>query len=383
VAARFVILSGMARRKGQGTVYWNSKRREYVGQFFVQTQQGSKRRTVYAKTEPDCWAKMAEARQWAADDIWEAENPYLADWLDTWLGQIKNRVRVRTFERYEQNVRVHIKSALGQIRVKDLRRQQIQDLYDDKATALSPRTVNYIHVTLHAALDAAVQAGKAQRNVSDLAHPPKQRRPKPRFWAAEEAMAFLDAARNDRFYPLYILAATTGMRQGELLGLHWPEVALDRRRIAVVQSLVWPKKSPPVLEELKTWESRRSVGLVDRAVEALAGLDCSSGLVFRSQRNTFLNPSNIVNRSFKPLVARVGLPPIAFKDLRHTAASLLLKLGIHPKQVQEMLGHKDIRLTLNTYSHISPDMQDSVITAMDLALDRSQKPQSFRPRPPK
>jgi integrase len=162
------------------------------------------------------------------------------------------------------------------------------------------------------------------------------------------------------------------MRQGELLGLHWPEVDLGRRRIAVVQSLVWPKKSKPVLEELKSWESRRSVGLVDLAVDALDRLDCNNGLVFRSQRNTYLNPSNIVNRSFKPLVRRTGLPPIAFKDLRHTAASLLLKLGIHPKQVQEMLGHKDIRLTLNTYSHISPDMQDTVVSAMNLALNRSQ-----------
>jgi integrase len=172
------------------------------------------------------------------------------------------------------------------------------------------------------------------------------------------------------------------MRQGEMLGLHWPEVDLDRRRIAVVQSLVWPKKAPPVLEELKNWESRRSVGLVDLAVDALGRIDCNGGLVFRSQRNTFLNPSNVVNRSFKPLVRKTGLPPIAFKDLRHTAASLLLKLGIHPKQVQEMLGHKDIRLTLNTYSHISPDMQDTVVSAMNLALNRSQKQRSNGPASP-
>jgi site-specific recombinase XerD len=218
-----------------------------------------------------------------------------------------------------------------------------------------------------------VLAGKVRENVSERAHTPKQQRPKPRFWNADQTLTFLDAAQNDRYYPLYVLAATTGMRQGELLGLHWPEVDLRRRRIAVVQSLVTPKKAPPVLEELKTWESRRSVGLVDMAVEAPSALDCDTGLVFRSQRNTFLNPSNIVNRSFKPLVARTGLPPIAFKDLRHTAASLLLWLRIHPKQVQEMLGHSDIRLTLNTYSHITLDMQDSVVSAMNLALNRSQK----------
>jgi integrase len=254
-------------------------------------------------------------------------------WLHTWLAAPKNRVRVRTYERYEQNFRIHIEPVLGHIRVKDLRRSQIQDIYDAKAKDLSPRTVNYIQVTLHAALDAAVLAGKARQNVSHLAHTPKQRRPKPRFWAADEAMTFLDAARNDRYYPLYVLAATTGMRKGELLGLHWPEVDLGRGRITIVQSLVWPKKSPPVLEELKTWESRRSVGLVDLAVDALSWLDSDSGLVFRNQKGTFLNPSNIVNRSFKPLIARTGLSPIAFKDLRHTAASLLLRLGIHPTQV--------------------------------------------------
>jgi hypothetical protein len=99
------------------------------------------------------------------------------------------------------------------------------------------------------------------------------------------------------------------MRQGELLGLHWPEVDLRRRRIAVVQSLVTPKKAPPVLEELKTWESRRSVGLVDMAVEALSALDCDTGLVFSSQRNTFLNPSNIVNRASNPWLPVPAYPP--------------------------------------------------------------------------
>lgn len=120
-----------------------------------------------------------------------------------------------------------------------------------------------------------------------MAHPPKQRRPKPKFLAVDDAIAFLEAARNDCYYPLYVLAATTGMRQGELLGLHWPEVDLDRHRIALVQSLVTPKKSPPVLEALKTWQSRRSVGLVDLAVDALSRLDGDSGLVFRSQKGTF------------------------------------------------------------------------------------------------
>ena len=112
----------MARRKGHGTVYWNRKGREYVGQFYIQTAASSKRKTVYAKTEAAAWAKMEEARQTSADDIWAAENPYLSDWLDSWLGQVRNRVRVRTYERYEQNVKVHIKPALGETRVKDLRR---------------------------------------------------------------------------------------------------------------------------------------------------------------------------------------------------------------------------------------------------------------------
>jgi integrase len=373
----------MARKKGAGTVFWNKRRREYVGQFWIQTAQGSKRKADYAKTEAAAWAKMEEARQRSTSDIWEAENPYLDDWLDTWLAATKNRVRIRTFERYEQISRVHLKPVLGQIRVKDLRRQQIQDLYDDRARGLAPRTVNYIHVTLHAALDGTILAGKLQKNESEKAHPPKQHRPKPKFWTAEQALKFLDAAQNDRYYPLYVLAATTGMRQGEMLGLHWQEVDLDRRRIAVVQSLVWPKKSKPVLEELKTWESRRSVGLVSQAVVALAVTPYRSGLVFRNQAGNFMNPSNIVNRSFKPLVRRTGLPLIAFRDLRHTSASLLLKLGIHPKHVQELLGHKDIRLTLNTYSHIAPDMQVSVVAAMDSALNGDQKQRSNPPSSPK
>jgi integrase len=129
-ASEKVILPFMARKKGPGSVYYHRKRQEYVGQFYVQTAQGSKRKTVYAKTEAECWAKMEAGRNTAENGIWEAENPYLEDWLDSWLDQVKKRVRIRTWERYEQISRVHLKPALGEIRVKDLRRSQIQDLYD-------------------------------------------------------------------------------------------------------------------------------------------------------------------------------------------------------------------------------------------------------------
>jgi integrase len=194
----------------------------------------------------------------------------------------------------------------------------------------------------------------------------------------EQARAFLEAAQGDRFAALYTLALSTGMRQGELLALRWGDLDPDRGTAQVRGSL---EQGTRAIAETKTGGSRRQVILTRAAVEALrrhrkaqaeerlrAVYWDDRGLVFCTEAGTPLDVRNLVRRSFAPILERAGLPRIRFHDLRHTAATLLLGQGTHPKVVADLLGHTRIGTTLDLYSHVTPTMQQQAAEAMDAVL---------------
>jgi integrase len=193
----------------------------------------------------------------------------------------------------------------------------------------------------------------------------------------------LEAARGDRLEALYVLAVTTGMGRGELLGLKWSDVDLENTSVSVRRTLTRTDNGKRVsLGEPKTKKSRRTIRLTPQAVQALRehlrrqlteiellGDQYSDhGLVFTTQRGTPINPSNLRQRSLAPLLKKAGLPHIRFHYLRHTCATLLLAKNVHPKFVQELLGHATIAITLDTYSHVMPGMGDQATRAMQDAL---------------
>jgi integrase len=196
----------------------------------------------------------------------------------------------------------------------------------------------------------------------------------------DQARSLLEAAQGDRFEALYVLALSTGMRQGELLALKWPNVNLDARHLAVRSTL---RRADEGFEfnEPKTARSRRQVSLTLAAVAALKRHRArqleerlrqpywqDANLVFASEVGTPVEATNLIRRSFRPLLLRAGLPQIRFHDLRHTAATLLLGQGVHPKVASEMLGHSSISITLDLYSHVTPTMQQTAVDALDAVL---------------
>jgi integrase len=298
-------------------------------------------------------------------------------------GQRAGQREAITYESYERLVRVHVAPALGHLKLKALTPPHVRALYRSKLEAgLAPRTVQYIHAVLNRALKAAVNDSLIPRNVCKEVGSPKVQREEMQYLTREEVRVFFEAAREDRLEALYILAVTTGLRQGELLGLKWEDVDFEAGKISVQRTLS-AAKNDSTFNSPKRNKSRRSVKLATLAQEALRahrerqleerekldGLWQDHGLVFTSTIGTPLNRHNVFGRSFKPLLNKAGLPhTVRFHDLRHTCATLLCSKNVNPKVVKEMLGHANISQTMDIYSHVLPNMQDEAAAAMESAL---------------
>ena len=298
------------------------------------------------------------------------------------MDSVLDTVRPTTYERYEQIVRIHLRPALGGLKLKNLTPAHVRGLYREKLQAgLSPRTVQYIHITLHKALNQAVQDGLIPRNATEAVKAPQVRRQEIRPLSAEQVKVFLETACGDRLEALFVLAIHTGLRQGELLGLKWEDVDLESGTLRVRRTLA-TTKSGPMLTAPKTKGSRRSVKLTQGALDALrshlerqlqeidraGSLWRENGLVFASETGEPLDRRSLTSRRFKALLKRAQLPVRRFHDLRHTCATLLLTMNVNPKIVSEMLGHGTIAITLDTYSHVLPNMRDQAAQAMEEAL---------------
>jgi integrase len=290
---------------------------------------------------------------------------------EDWLPGLRAQVRPGTWAEHKSKVEVHLIPAIGGVQLQRLTPGQLNALYADLLErGVSARTVLHVHATIRRALGDAVRWGLVPRNVALLASPPRPGRPELRVWTAAELRAFLAAVDGDRLYALWLLAASTGMRRGELLGLQWSDVDLERARIAVRRSLVTVGHEI-VVSDPKTAKGRRSVALDPATVAGLkvwrkyqaaerlawgpAWID--SGLVFTREDGRPLHPRE-VTRAFSRHVLTAGVPIIRPHDLRHTHATLALAAGVHPKVVQERLGHANISITLDTYSHAVPALEE-------------------------
>ena len=365
---------GISRHKGSGL---------YMARYTVHTPTGPKRKALYGKTRREVDEKLTKAK--ADRDtgfVFDADNLTLGNYLDRWINDsVRDSVRQRTWERYEQIVRVHIKPALGRVKLKNITPTHARALYREKLdTGLAPRTVNYIHTTLSKALKDAVADGLITRNPASSVKAPRPKKKEISPLSSEQAKAFLEAVRGNRFEAAFVVALHCGLREGEILGLKWSDVDMDAGTLQVRRTLS-EALAGHLFEPPKNGKGR-NVKLTTRAVEALRNhltrqieeIESlgdryrDQGLVFPSQVGTPMNAKNLTARSFKPLLKKAGLPDIRFHDLRHTFATLMLQNGEHPKVVQEMLGHATIAITMDTYSHVLPNMQRDAVARLGTLL---------------
>lgn len=387
---------GRSKRRGhgEGSIFKRKDGRWCASYVIGRRPDGRlKRGYIYGKTRAEVAAELTKVLAKKIDGLpVDASKQTVGEFLDAWLEDVaKPTVRPRTYDCYSDIVERHIKPALGGVRLSKLSPQHLQKLYREKQEAGLTHTVRLCHAVLHRAFGQAAKWGLIVRNPADLVDPPKV--PKKEFTplSPEEAQRFLVAAEGDRFYALYVLAITCGLRQGELLGLKWEDIDLERGTLQVRRQLQWVraegeermgrKRVEPkwVLTEPKSAKSRRVVTLPAVAVAALKKHKVRQmeerlrlgevwqdlGFVFTTPIGTPQDASNLLKHSFYPLLEKAGVPRIRFHDLRHTCATVLLAQGVHPKLVQEQLGHSQISLTLDTYSHVMPDMKREVAAKMD------------------
>jgi len=303
--------------------------------------------------------------------------------VEHWLPSKRDRVRLSTYRSYEGHVRVYITPRLGSVPLQRLASTDVAKLYTAlgnggrvtkpgrSETSLAPGTVRRIHVTLRQGLEDALRWGFVVRNVAAAVKPPRVASPKEmRTWSAQELEAFLTFVRGDDLFALWRLAAVTGMRRGEACGLRWSDTDLDAGTVTIAQTLLAAGGHDTCFSVPKTRAGARTIDLDAVTVTALRAHRVRQGeqrlsfgpgwrheldLAFCDGDGSPLHPNRVSDR-FGVLVAGSGLPRIRLHDLRHTWASLALRSGVHPRVVQERLGHASIAVTLGIYSHVQAGM---------------------------
>jgi integrase len=313
-----------------------------------------------------------------------------------WLPVVEHAVKPSTFRGYSDIVKNRIVPYLGDVKLSELTEGDVARLYSTLRSGgrrngkggLSEASLQHTHVVLRKALRDAVRGAHGAklltRNPADDVQRPRRDRTEMQVWSAEELRRFLDATRDDRLYACWVLAATTGMRRGELLGLRWEDIDLEGGILSVRRSRV---AAGYVVTEGSTKSGRgRRVDLDPETVailrrhrtrqleERMAWGESwtDSGLVFKGEDGAGLHPQS-VSQAFERRMSHVEVPTIRFHDLRHTHATLMLSAGVHPKIVQERLGHASITITLDTYSHVMPTMQADAAAKVGALVFGGQK----------
>ena len=322
----------------------------------------------------------------------------VAEFLEEWLQDYaKSNTAPRTYERYEEIVRVHLTPALGSIPLSDLQPQHIQKYYSqalesgrrDGKGGLSALTVHKHHRVLYESLKYGVRQGILVRNPAEAVTQPHGQSKELAMVGANPVQLILEASKETPYYALFFTKAYTGLRRGELVGLRWGDIDLEKATLSVVQTLQQLRNGEYILREPKSKRSRRQIALSpslvimlwdhrmkqEQARRLLGKTLAHTDLVFSHADGRPFRP-NSVTRALQVIAESVGLKGVRLHDLRHAHATILLQQGVHPKIVQERLGHSSVATTLDIYSHVLPGLQEAAARRFDEGLESAlTKPQ--------
>jgi integrase len=349
------------------------------------TLEDGKRRVVYGKDKQDALDKLDALRAaQRAGRLTPAKTQTVAEYLDGWLEARRHSIRVATHLNYRTGIK-WLNPHIGSIRLNKLAPATIQQAYADMlGRGLSGRSVQISHSLLRTALRQAVRLGLINRDPTDAVTCPRRGRHEMSVLTADQAYRLFESTASDPLHALWVTLASTGLRIGEALGLKWDDIDLEERTLSVRRAIQRQPGKGLVFVEPKTLAGRRTVNLTSTAAEALrahrtrqikhrlaiGSMWQDQGIIFASEIGAPLDASNAYHRFQKALIA-AGLPRMRLHDLRHTAATLMLSEGIHPRIAQEMLGHSNITQTM-AYSHVLPTMQKEAAEKLERAFKRAR-----------
>ena len=347
------------------------------------------RKVFYGKKQSEVIAKLDEA----ANDLRRGmlavgSTTTLQEYLENWLENVhKPTIRLSTYLNYRKLLNNYLVPGLGKVKLQKLTPQQVQVFYSQKMSdGLAPKTVNNMHGVLHKALDNAVKWNILSRNVCDAVTPPRIPRKEKNVLTKQQAHTLLEEVRTHRLEALLTLAITTGMREGELLALHWQDVNFEDCSLQVKRAVSYLKGYGYIESEPKTAKGRRMIKLPVFVVAILrrhkaqqeehrrevGSAWIEKDLMFTNAQGYFYSASTL-RKVFRWFLVSIGLPHMRFHDLRHSAATILLAMNVHPKVVQEILWHSQIAMTLDVYSHALPSMQEEVTKQWDSEFGQQVK----------
>ncbi|MFI9548457.1 tyrosine recombinase XerC [Streptomyces sp. NPDC052016] len=368
---------------GAGTITKRKDGRYQCAVYVLQPDGTTARKFAYGKTWAECDTKRRELLDKVAQGVpVPTRSAKLAEWLPYWLEHfIKPNRKRTTYSKYAMHVRLYLVPLLGSKSLEALGPRHVRTFVAEVSRRASPATAKEAHRVLRTALTAACREELVTRNAASLVEAPKVPRRELTPWTLDETLTFLEHARRDPLYAAFVLAVSMGLRRGEILGLRWSDVDLDHRVLRVSKQVqrvggelyedttksgrARPVPLPLICLAALRWHRMRQTEAARRK-----GVELSpSAYVFTTRNGRPIDPQN-VNRSFLRITAAAGLRRIRLHDARHGCATLLTAAGVAPRVVMEILGHSQISITMDVYTHVTSDTQREAISHMDRLLRR-------------
>lgn len=348
----------------------------WIAYWRTETSEGRKQHTKSFRTKKEAQQFLTDTMAAIRGGVFsEPTKVTLGEFLlERWLPTKKMAVRVSTYASYRGLVERHVIPALGHVQIQQLTADRLDRFYADLvAHGLATKTIRNIHVLLHRALTDAVRKSLVPRNVADASDPPKLNRAdreEMKTWTPEQLREFFAGIATHRLAAAYILAATTGMRRGEVLGVRWRDIDFKARRLHVQQTVLTVEYQI-IIGRPKTLRGERKIALDDQTIQVLQSHRAAQrrekqllgdgyqdhGLVFAREDGTPVHP-DYFSQTFDRTVKRLGLPKIRLHDLRHTHATLGLAAGVHVKVISDRLGHATTSFTQDVYMHAIPAVEE-------------------------